>query len=175
VAGEPADTDTILTRARNARAAGADLVIVAVHTGTEYDTEPKRPADCRADPLSGGRRPGLRAPRARRPTAAEDQQQVVLYGSGNTIAAQETPVEGTRQGLLVRVTFSQDRAGVWSTSDVAWVPSLQNPDPPPQWCSLTAGVTCVTPEVDPSALTATTDAVNLYGIDSAGAHPLDHP
>jgi hypothetical protein len=69
----------------------------------------------------------------------------VLYGLGNTIAAQETPVEGTRRGLLVRVTFSQDRAGGWSTSDVAWVPSLQNPDPPHQWCSLTAGVICLAP------------------------------
>jgi len=172
VAGEPADTDTILTRARNARAAGADLVIVAVHTGTEYDTEPKRPADCRADPLSGGRRPGLRAPRARRPTAAEDQQQVVLYGSGNTIAAQETPVEGTRQGLLVRVTFSQDRAGVWSTSDVAWVPSLQNVAGGREWCSLTAGPICTSAEADQVALGRTTAAVNLLGADTDGAHLL---
>jgi len=34
------DTDAILAKARAARANGADLVIVAVHAGTEYDTEP---------------------------------------------------------------------------------------------------------------------------------------
>jgi|GEM_PF-2385295 len=33
-------------------------------------------------------------------------------------------------------------AGVWTPSDIAWVPSLQNADPPHRWCSLTAGATC---------------------------------
>jgi len=47
----------------------------------------------------------------------------VICRLGNNIAAQVTPVEGTRQGLLVRVTFSQDTTGAWTTSDIAWVPS----------------------------------------------------
>ena len=34
------DVDAVLERARAARAVGADLVVVAVHAGTEYDTEP---------------------------------------------------------------------------------------------------------------------------------------
>ena len=47
----------------------------------------------------------------------------VICRLGNNIAAQVTPVEGTRQGLLVRVTFSQDTTGAWTTSDIAYVPS----------------------------------------------------
>ena len=98
----------------------------------------------------------------------------MIYGLGNNIAAQETPVEGTHRGLLVRVTFSQDAAGSWSTSDIAWVPSLQNAGPPHRWCSLTAGVICSSTGADAAALAATTHAVNLYGADTDGAHPLEH-
>lgn len=66
-------------------------------------------------------------------------------------------------------------AGVWTPSDIAWVPSLQNADPPLGWCSLTAGATCSSPEVDAAALAATTEVVDLYGADNDGAHPLEKP
>ena len=99
----------------------------------------------------------------------------VIFGLGNNIAAQETLVEGSHRGLLVRVTFSQDTTGVWTTSDIAWVPSLQDADPTHRWCSLTAGGTCVSPGADAAALAATIEAVSLYGADTDGAHPLDHP
>jgi hypothetical protein len=66
-------------------------------------------------------------------------------------------------------------AGVWTPSDIAWVPSLQNADPPHRWCSPTAGATCSSPEVDAAALAATTEVVDLYGADNDGAHPLEKP
>jgi hypothetical protein len=55
------------------------------------------------------------------------------------------------------------------------VPSLQNADPPHRWCSLTAGPTCESPAADAAALAATTEAVNLDGADTDGAHPLEKP
>jgi poly-gamma-glutamate capsule biosynthesis protein CapA/YwtB (metallophosphatase superfamily) len=171
------DTDAILATAHAARVAGADLVIVAVHAGTEYDTEPNADQRTAADALLAS--PDIDLVYGHHAHVVQPLQKIngkwVIYGLGNNIAAQETPVEGTHRGLLVRVTFSQDRAGGWSTSDVAWVPSLQNPDPPHRWCSLTAGVTCVTPDADTAALAATTEAVNLDHADADGAHPLDHP
>ena len=85
----------------------------------------------------------------------------MIYGLGNNIAAHVTPVEGTRQGLLVRVTFSQDTTGAWTASDISWVPSLQGADPPHRWCALTGSATCVSPDADAAALAATTNAVNL--------------
>jgi len=68
-------------------------------------------------------------------------------------------------------------AGVWTPSDIAWVPSPQNADPPRRRCSLTAGTTCSSPEVDAAALAGTTEAVDLYGAgaDNDGAHPLEKP
>jgi len=88
------------------------------------------------------------------------------------IASHATPIDATREGLLVRVTFSQDNSGAWTTSDVAWVPSLQNAAGGREWCSLTAGPPCTSAEVDQVAPARTTDAVNLLGAAADGAHVL---
>jgi poly-gamma-glutamate synthesis protein (capsule biosynthesis protein) len=77
--------------------------------------------------------------------------------------------------LLVRVTFSQDSAGNWTTSDIAWVASLQGPGPPHRWCPLTTGNTCAEPALDAAVLTRTTDTVNRYDAATDGAHRLDQP
>jgi len=170
------DTDAILAKAHAARAAGADLVVVAVHAGTEYDTEPNSDQEDAAHTLLAS--PDIDLVYGHHAHVVQPLQKIngkwVIYGLGNNIAAQETPVEGTHRGLLVRVTFSQDAAGSWSTSDIAWVPSLQNAGPPHRWCSLTAGVICSSTGADAAALAATTHAVNLYGADTDGAHPLEH-
>ncbi|MET0965292.1 MAG: CapA family protein, partial [Nakamurella sp.] len=95
-----------------------------------------------------------------------------IYGLGNMIAAQQTPIDQTHEGLLVRVTFSQADDGSWSTSDVAWVASLQMDSAPFTWCALGTGAVCSTPDRDLTALTRTTEAVNLLGAAEDGAHPL---
>lgn len=68
-------------------------------------------------------------------------------------------------------------AGVWTPSDIARLPSLQEAAPPHRWCSLTAGATCSSPDVDAAAFAATTEAVDLYvaDADNDGAHPLEKP
>jgi poly-gamma-glutamate synthesis protein (capsule biosynthesis protein) len=171
------DTDAILAKAHAARVAGADLVIVAVHAGTEYDTEPNTDQVNAARTLLAS--PDIDLVYGHHAHVVQPLQKIdgkwVIYGLGNNIAAQETPVDGTHRGLLVRVTFSQDNTGAWSTSDIAWVPSLQDAAPPHRWCSLTAGTTCSSPAADAQALADTTHAVNLYGADTDGAHTLDHP
>jgi hypothetical protein len=58
---------------------------------------------------------------------------------------------------------------------MAWVPSMQDAAPPHRWCSLAAGATCSSPAADAAALTDTMHAVNLYGANTDGAHPLDNP
>ena len=171
------DTDAILSKAHAARAAGADLVIVAVHAGTEYETEPNTDQVSAARTLLAS--PDIDLVYGHHAHVVQPLQKIngkwVIYGLGNNIAAQETPVEGTHRGLLVRVTFSQGTAGAWKTSDVAWVPSLQDAGPAHRWCPLTAGATCKSPDADAAALAATPNAVNLYGADTDGAHPLKHP
>ena len=171
------DTDAVLAEARAARSAGADLVVVAMHAGTEYDTEPNTEQQEVARTLLASADVDLVY--GHHAHVVQPLQKIngkwAIYGLGNNIAAQQTPVEGTRRGLLVTVTFSQDAAGRWTASDVGWVASLQDHDPPHRWCPLVSGTTCHSAEADAAALAATTDAVNLYGADTDGAHPLTHP
>jgi len=169
------DTDSISAKAHAARTAGADLVVVAIHAGTEYETAPNSEQQSVARTLLAIK--DIDLVYGHHAHVVQPLQKIdgkwVIYGLGNNIASHETPNEATREGLLVRVTFSQDDAGRWTTSDIAWVPSLQNADPPHRWCSLTAGSTCTSPDADAAALARTTAAVNLYGADVDGARLLD--
>jgi len=169
------DVDAVLVAAIAARAAGADLVVVAVHAGTEYDTEPNSDQRVAAQTLLAS--PEIDLVYGHHAHVVQPLQQIngkwVIYGLGNNIASHATPVDATREGLLVRVTFSQDSTGSWTTSDIAWVASLQGPGPPHRWCPLTTGITCVDPALDAAVLARTTDIVNRYGAATAGAHRLD--
>jgi hypothetical protein len=150
-------------------------VVVALHAGTEYETEPNSDQQSVARTLLASK--DIDLVYGHHAHVVQPLQEIggkwVIYGLGNNIASHETPFEATREGLLVRVTFSQDDAGNWTTSDIAWVPSLQGADPPHRWCSLTAGSTCTSPDMDAAALARTTAAVNLYGAAANGAHLLD--
>ncbi|MGS0684912.1 CapA family protein [Nakamurella sp. GG22] len=171
------DTDAVLAEARAARSAGADLVVVAVHAGTEYDTEPNAEQQDVARTLLAS--PDVDLVYGHHAHVVQPLQKIngkwAIHGLGNNIAAQQTPVDGTRRGLLVTVTFSQDSTGRWTAGDVGWVASLQDPDPPHRWCPLATGTICHSREADAAALAATAEAVNLYGADTNGAHPMTHP
>ena len=168
------DPAAIIAEARRARAAGADVVVVAIHAGTEYETEPSSEQVAAAETLLAD--PSIDLVYGHHAHVVQPLKKVggkwVIYGLGNMIASHETPIDATREGLLVRVTFSQDTAGAWTTSDVAWVPSLQNVTGGREWCSLTAGPICTSAEADQIALARTTAAVNLFGADTDGAHLL---
>ena len=171
------DTPAILAEAAAARTAGAELVVVAVHAGTEYDTEPNSDQRQTAHDLLSS--PDIDLVYGHHAHVVQPLEQIngkwVIYGLGNNIAAHATPIDATREGLLVRVTFHQDHAGAWTTSDIAWVGSLQDPGPPHRWCPLTTHTTCTTPTLHAAALARTTQVVNQYGADIAGAHALDQP
>jgi len=171
------DPDAVIAKAEAAKSAGADIVVVAMHAGTEYETEPNSEQRDAAEILLAN--PAVDLLYGHHAHVVQPLQRTngkwVIYGLGNMIAKHETPVDETREGLLVQVTFSQDADGKWTSSDVGWVPSLQNVAPPYYWCSLTAGQTCTSAEADALALKRTTEAVNLYGADQDGAHLLDQP
>jgi len=169
------DTAELRADARSAKESGADLVLVALHDGVEYETEPtatqrQRARELLADPavdLVYGHHAHVVQPLER------INGKWVAYGLGNTIAAHETPVPRTREGLLLRVTFTLDGAGRWSTTDLAWVASFQPLDPPHRWCALGAGEVCSGSAADDAAVLArTADAVNLLGADADGARSL---
>jgi poly-gamma-glutamate capsule biosynthesis protein CapA/YwtB (metallophosphatase superfamily) len=167
------DTDAVLAEARAARSAGADLVVVAVHAGTEYDTEPNADQQDVTRTLLASSDVDLVY--GHHAHVVQPLQKIndkwAIYGLGNNIAAQLGSAPGVQQGLLVRVQFSQDTTGKWTTTDVAWVASYQDVGAPYRWCALTPTDTCDTG--DGTALAETTAVVNQWGADTDGAHRIN--
>jgi poly-gamma-glutamate capsule biosynthesis protein CapA/YwtB (metallophosphatase superfamily) len=124
------DAPNLLAQARQAREAGADIVIVHIHGGNEYDHLPN------ADQVA----------LVRRLTASPDVDLVlgehahvvqpitrvngkwVVYGMGNMVAQQDPSQPRTYEGITVRFTFSerpQSRRG-WVVSEAAYIPTYWN-------------------------------------------------
>jgi len=168
------DTDLIKAKAKAAKAAGADLVVVAMHAGEEYESTPNAEQKNAAKTLLAD--PDIDLVYGHHVHVVQPMEKIngkwAIYGLGNNIAAQGSEVTGTRDGLLVRVQFSQDAAGTWTTSDVAWVPSYQDLYSPYRWCALTGGNVCSSPSEDAENLARTSATVNEWGADTDGAHPL---
>jgi len=168
------DTDLIKAKAKAAKAAGADLVVVAMHAGEEYQSTPNDEQTNAAKTLLAD--PDIDLLYGHHVHVVQPMEKIngkwAIYGLGNNIAAQGSEVTGTRDGLLVRVQFSQDAAGAWTTSDVAWVPSYQDLYSPYRWCALGGGNVCSSPSEDADNLGSTTATVNEWGADTDGAHLL---
>ena len=166
------DIDAILAKAHAARAAGADLVAVAMHGGEEYESTPNAQQKAAAKALLAS--PDVDLVYGHHAHVVQPMEKIAgkwaIYGLGNNIAAQGTEVTGTRDGLLVRVQFSQAADGTWSTSDVAWVASYQDLTSPFRWCALTSDHRCG-PE-DAASLARTAATVNAWGAAADGAHRL---
>ncbi len=168
------DIAQIEAKARAARQAGADLVVVAMHAGQEYDHTPDQEQKQTAKALLAD--PDIDLVYGHHAHVVQPMEKIngkwAIYGLGNNIAAQLNSAPGVQQGLLVRIQFSRSATGVWTTSDVAWVASYQDPDPPYRWCALTTADTCGTGS--DTALQETEQVVNEWGADTDGAHRLDN-
>ena len=162
------DTDAIIEKAARARAAGADLVVVALHAGNEYDTTPSAQQKQVFGALLAD--PNIDLVYGHHAHVVQPMERIdgkwAIYGLGNAIAAQSASADGVQEGLLVRVQFSQDATGAWTTSDVAWVASHQDRDAPYRWCALSPTDTCGTGDAD--VLAGTTATVNRWGADTDG-------
>lgn len=127
---------TILKQAAVARAAGADLVIVGLHAGTEYDHDPTRGQQSVAQQLLASS--DVDFVYGHHAHVVQPLERIggkwVACGLGNTVAAHGISELGNRQGLMVRAQFSQAADGTWSTSDIGWIPSLVDETIPYRWC-----------------------------------------
>jgi poly-gamma-glutamate synthesis protein (capsule biosynthesis protein) len=98
----------------------------------------------------------------------------IVYGLGNGVTELSPWYVVNNEGLLVRVQFSQDAAGNWSASDLAWAPSVMV-RAPYRWCSVASDTPqgiCTTEEADAGTRQRTTAVVESLGAAAAGAHEL---
>lgn len=130
----------ILADAARAKRQGAEIVMVSLHWGEEYQHAPTGEQRRLAGRL-------LRSPDV--DLILGDHVHVVqpferlhgkwvAYGMGNQVANPTANTEGTHEGLVARFTFSRDASGRW-TAQPSFVPTHVRPGPPVRLEALTAG------------------------------------
>jgi len=120
----------ILDDAERARAAGAEVVIAALHWGTEYQQTPSRQQlDLAPDLARSGRLDLIVSHHAH---VVEPMQRIagvwVTYGLGNLIAFHSTPGDANQEGLLASFTFTRaanpEDGRRWTVSQAGYLPLL---------------------------------------------------
>jgi len=127
------DVPTMLTAARRARAAGAGVVMVAVHAGTQYLQQPNTQQQQVFAALTGsddvdfvyGHHAHVVQPVSR------INGKLVAYGLGNAVADQ--PYRGTRDGLLAQVRFAPTGGGRFRVESVTPVPTWMSTGTTRHW------------------------------------------
>ena len=134
-AGQPwlanlTDIPTILAAAHRAKQAGADIVVVSMHWGVEYNAGATDEQKQQADELLAS--PDVDLILGDHPHVVEPAQQLhgkwVFYSMGNQIARHADPVLPSREGAMPLVTFSKVD-GRWRATRAEVVPTLMQLSP----------------------------------------------
>jgi poly-gamma-glutamate synthesis protein (capsule biosynthesis protein) len=168
--------------ARAARAHGADLVVVALHWGTEYVHPPTTAQRGLARQLLSGSDIDLLY--GHHAHVVQPVERIngkwVVYGLGNSVAAQSVRRTSTQEGLLVRVQLFSDARGVWHDGRLDWVPSLVKRTAPYRWRDLDRALTkghlkASTRRAFERSRLRTKTVVESRGAALQGAHELAPP
>ena len=112
------DEGRILADATRARDAGADVVVVALHWGTEYNHDPDAQQAALAPRLIAS--PDVDLLLGHHAHVVQPLENVggewVVYGMGNLVARHSTQGDANHEGLLVRFTFTEGR-GSWTVTN----------------------------------------------------------
>jgi poly-gamma-glutamate synthesis protein (capsule biosynthesis protein) len=121
----PIDQGRILADAARARAAGADVVVVALHWGDEYRAEPNAQQQALAPALV--RSPDIDLVLGHHAHVVQPLEWVdgewIVYGMGNEVALHGTGFPPNQEGLMVRFTFTGGPGG-WRATRAEYEPLL---------------------------------------------------
>jgi poly-gamma-glutamate capsule biosynthesis protein CapA/YwtB (metallophosphatase superfamily) len=137
------DPARILRDAKRARAAGADVVMVALHAGTEYQQNPDAQQRQLARVLTAS--PDIDLVYGHHVHVVQPIEKVngkwVVYGLGNTLArtAAASNVVTTEQ-IMVRFTFARNSKGRYAVAKAEYIPGLMPLTPPYRWRDLLTAV-----------------------------------
>lgn len=122
------DAPNLLAQARAARAAGADVVVVHLHGGNEYDALPNPDQVALVERLT--RSPAVDLVVGEHAHVVQPITRVhgklVVYGMGNQIAQQEVTRPATYEGITVEVRVSERRDGGFRVSGASYLPTQWN-------------------------------------------------
>lgn len=122
-AWNPTNVDQLLSRAKAARQAGADIVMVAIHTGDEYEPGPSKEQKALAERLTAS--PDVDLVYSHHTHVVGPWTKVngkwVVYGLGNLVAQQrEHP---SQEGVVGRFTFRVQPGQPASVTKAEYVPT----------------------------------------------------
>lgn len=172
------DADQMIQRAEAARAAGADIVLAAMHGGEEYQSEPNDQQVQTAEALTASGQfdlvYGHHVHVVQPITRVNDTW--VAYGLGNLVAQHKTDVVRGYEGITTRFTFTEaggaegDAGRGFEVTGAEYYPTLvthYSSGSPARTVlvnqALTGGDAPVSPERLDEAKNRTRDAVNLLG------------
>lgn len=123
------DPDDIKRDARKARNDGAEVVIVALHHGTEYTTEPDSYQRDVVNEITRSKNIDLvYGHHAHVPQPIDTVHGTwVAYGLGNFIAQQSTDVPDTYRGVTVKFTLVEQEDGGFEVRRAEFVPTMITP------------------------------------------------
>jgi poly-gamma-glutamate synthesis protein (capsule biosynthesis protein) len=168
------DIPTILAAAHGAKQAGADIVVVSLHWGVEYNAGATDEQKQQADALLAS--PDIDLILGDHPHVVEPAQKLhgkwVFYCMGNQIARHADPVLPSREGAMPLVTFSKVD-GHWRATRAEVVPTLMQLTPKLRLIDLRLALTDpATSAADRATYQASIDHVrntlDAYGADKDG-------
>lgn len=127
------DEQEILADAATARQRGAEVVVVALHWGTEYDHDPNSQQAEVAPRLIGA--PDIDLLLGHHAHVVQPIENIggkwVVYGMGNLMANHAEPQGPKSEGLLTRFTFTEDLStGRFAVTTAEYLPLYQTYEPP---------------------------------------------
>ncbi|MEV0680928.1 CapA family protein [Actinosynnema sp. NPDC050436] len=131
-------TEGVLTAARAAKAAGADVVVASLHWGAEYQHEATTEQREMAAAILAD--PAVDLIIGTHVHAVQPIEQVngkwVVYGMGNEVARHSEPRGITEEGIVTRFTFVKGPGG-WAVEHAEYVPTMVEFGPPIRVVDLT--------------------------------------
>ena len=160
------DIPTILAAAHRAKQAGANIVVVSMHWGVEYNTGTTALQRQQADELLAS--PDIDLILGDHPHVVEPAQKIngkwVIYSMGNQISRHADPVLVSREGAMPMFTFSETSPGHFAVTHAEVVPTLMQLTPKLRLIDLPRAL------ADPA--TSSCRPRRLPGLGRA--HPEDH-
>lgn len=122
------DADNLVRQAHRARRAGADIVVVNLHGGNEYDPMPSAEQVALVERLTAS--PDVDLVLGEHAHVVQPITRVhrtwVVYGMGNAVAQSEVSRPRAYEGITVEFTFTERPGGGFRVSDAAYVPTTWN-------------------------------------------------
>ncbi|UTT38211.1 CapA family protein [Glutamicibacter mishrai] len=159
------DARKLIQRGKAAKKDGAEILVAAIHDGTEYTTRPTDEQRALGRKLAeSGVFDFVYMHHTHSVLPIEKHNGTwIVYGLGNSVAKHATKTILNREGISVKATFAQDeKTEDWKVSELQWVPH-QLSNSPVLWCQVFEKSECLS-EADAKASLARTKAtVDAYG------------